>query len=129
MLVDSTCIYTCNHPSYFFELVLYMMYFLIAEFQDYTYDNFTINFESGDAINATHCISVIIIDDDLLETNETFFAVLLPPDDDAIAASPTVTRVVIQDDRGKGIAIMHPWNNSRCHIHVISLHSYLLMCI
>ncbi|KAL5516904.1 hypothetical protein EMCRGX_G002348 [Ephydatia muelleri] len=76
-----------------------------TETEDYVSDNVTINFKSGDTVNSTRCTRVTIIDDDLLESNETFFAVLLSSDDDALTASPTVTRVVIQDDRAKGYSV------------------------
>ncbi|KAL5516874.1 hypothetical protein EMCRGX_G002306 [Ephydatia muelleri] len=76
-----------------------------TETEDYVSDNVTINFKSGDTVNSTRCTSVSIVDDNLLESNETFFAILLSSDDDALTASPTVTRVVIQDDRGKVIEI------------------------
>ena len=102
----------------------FIWHYCAAETEDYVSDNVTINFKSGDTVNSTRCTSVSIVDDNLLESNETFFAILLSSDDDALTASPTVTRVVIQDDRGKGTVLIQ----SMEHLKVFYM-LYFLVCL
>ena len=103
----------------------FIWHYCAAETEDYVSDNVTINFKSGDTVNSTRCTSVSIVDDNLLESNETFFAILLSSDDDALTASPTVTRVVIQDDRGKGTVLIQ----SMEHLKVFLIICCISWCV
>lgn len=72
---------------------------------DYVSGNLNILFKMGDAVNSTTCANISIVSNEhLLEPNKTFYAVLISSYEDIVTRSPTVSLVIISDNR-KGIYV------------------------
>lgn len=83
----------------------YICALIYSDMLDYFSGNLHILFNIGDTVNTTMCASIPIDSKEFLsEKNKTFYAVLTSSYEDIVVASPTVTLVIISDNR-KGICI------------------------
>eukprot|EP00731_Ephydatia_muelleri_P002076 Em0001g2076a len=71
---------------------------------DYVSGNLNILFKMGDAVNSTTCANISIVSNEhLLEPNKTFYAVLISSYEDIVTRSPTVSLIIISDNRKDGM--------------------------